>query len=146
MTQGFTAGKCDTATRRLEEGSVALDLGHQFGHGAGLADELPRPARTDLGTGAATAARAVVPVRPASRSVAVRLRARFDAGAAGYAFLFDDGHLRSAIQALRVVAPVATQWTSLEKDRGPDPGSVVDRATLNVDDGHPLNRGRGGGG
>ena len=141
MAQWLATGEGHSPTRRLEERSIALDLGYQIGDGSRLADEFARLARTDPGTGAATPAVAVVPVRPARRTFTVRLRARLDAGAAGGALALGYGNLGPAVEALGVVAPIAAQGAALDEHGGADPGTIVDGTALNVEDRHP---GRGG--
>jgi hypothetical protein len=43
-------------------------------------------------------------------------------------------NFRFETDAFRVVTPLAFQWTSFEKNRGPDAGAVMNREMLNIGD------------
>ena len=82
----------------------------------------------------AGSARVAVPRLPGRCGSLAFDRADRPAGIAVQTEIGADQQLRSTTHPLGVVAPAATEGAAFEKDRRPDPGAVMDGASLEVED------------
>ena len=137
LGEGFAARKGHAAAGAVVEFPVELHFLHDLGHaqvaaadreGVGVADVLAQPA---LRQGATLPVKDDARIRRGREAV---VGTGLHALAAPDAVGGDVHELGGGPDVLRVLAPQAMQWATLEKDDGPDAGAVVDGKTLEVAD------------